>query len=111
MANEQWVEAGGGSSDVTWDREGVLMGKYIGHKEDVGPNKSKLYTIETDDGNVGAWGSTVLDDRMSEVPVGSKVRIECLGKKQSKGGNSFTDFKVQYIPAQDSPAVSSGQGE
>lgn len=116
MSNDEWIEAGGGSSDTIWDRQSVLTGKYVGSKTDVGPNKSMLYTFETEDGNVGAWGATVLDDRMSEIPVGSRVRIECLGKKTSKSGSSFTDFKVQYQPpknslADDAQRVFNGQGE
>lgn len=95
--SEEWLEAGGGSGK-TWDREGVLIGKYISKQDNVGPNNSTMYKlqVEGEDDTTGVWGSTVLDSRFEEVPVGSLVRIECLGKEVSKRGNSFTNYSVKY---------------
>ncbi len=92
-----WTEAGSGTSKA-WDKEGVLVGLYAGMKSNVGPNNSNLYLIEVEGEAeaTGVWGSTVLDGRFEEIPEGSLVKIECLGKKTSKRGNSFTDYKVLY---------------
>lgn len=56
-------------------------------REDVGPNHSKLYSLETEDHkNLDVWGSTVLDSRMVHVKVGDEVKIVYLGLGQKQGG-------------------------
>lgn len=96
-ADDGFIEAGSGSSKA-WDREGVLVGLYAGKKTNVGPNNSNLYLIEVEgeEEQIGVWGSTVLDGRFEEIPEGSLVKIECLGKETSKRGNQFTNYKVLY---------------
>jgi len=75
----------------------TLEGKYIDLEEDVGQYKSKLYTIRTSEGEVKAWGSTVLDELMRKVDLGNEVRITYNGKQPSKSGrNPWKDFKVEY---------------
>jgi len=60
-----------------WDAEPVLEGKYVDLEEDVGPNNSRLYHIQTPDGGIKKiWGCVTLDARMKEVPLNSEVRIE-----------------------------------
>jgi len=73
--------------------EGVLVRK----QEEVGVNKSKLYSIETSDkGVLSVWGSAVLDSRMALVKEGNKIRITYKGLGESKGGkNAPKIFKVE----------------
>ena len=96
MSDTDWTEVGGGSGDNSemWDRTGTIQGKYTNKQVEVGPNKSNIYTIETENGSIGVWGSTVLDTKFEQIPVGSLVKIESLGKVQGKRGNSYNDYRV-----------------
>lgn len=95
MSN-QWKEASV-SSDEVWDRKKPLEGVLKQIKSNVGPNESMMYMIETKDALVGVWGSTVIDTKMQEVPVGSEIRIEPLGETKSpKTQRTYMDFKVLY---------------
>ena len=82
----------------TWDKKAPVQGVLIRTQSDVGPNKSKLYTLKTTDGDVGVWGSTVIDSKFEQIPMNSEVRVEALGVAESKAGKSYNDFKVSYRP-------------
>jgi len=72
--------------------EGILVLK----QEDVGDNKSRMYSIETPEGVKNVWGSAVLDSRMNLVNVGEKVKITYKGLGEAKGGkNAPKIFKVE----------------
>lgn len=77
-----------------WNKENDIEGKLVKTETEVGPNKSKMYTIETDDGPVKVWGSTVLDDKLMGVPQGTWVKIEYEGKLKSKKGAEYHSYKV-----------------
>ncbi len=83
----------------TWkyDKDGdFIEGTLIQVQEEVGMNKSKLYSIETPKGVVSVWGSAVLDSRMVLVQIGSKIRITFKGRAEAKGGkNPAKLFKVE----------------
>jgi len=73
--------------------EGILIRK----QENVGMNKSMLYSVETAPSVVkSVWGAAILDSRMGLVKVGSKVRITYKGLAEAKGGYSPAKiFKVE----------------
>lgn len=71
--------------------EGVLKSK----KVDVGPNDSKAYYLENEDGVFMVWGSTVLDDRMEVISLGEEVRITFKGLKENNKGQDTKIFKVE----------------
>jgi len=73
--------------------EGVL----INVESDVGVNKSMIYSLETSPGVfVSVWGSVILDQRMTLVKVGQKVRITFKGLSEKKAGkNPAKIFKVE----------------
>lgn len=79
--------------------EGVLL-----HKEDAIGELSARYKLENSDGIYLVWGSAVLDDRMSCVSVGEKVRITYKGKSKNKRGQDVKIFKVEKY--RDDPQVS-----
>lgn len=82
----------------TYENDGdVIEGILVKKETDVGENKSNLYSIETSPGQFSSvWGSTVLDQRMSLVVVGSKIRITYKGLGESKAGrNAPKIFKVE----------------
>ena len=74
--------------------EGVL----IAIRHEVGKNKATIYTVEIQPGLFKQiWGSTILDQRMSFVSVGKKIRItyKGLAEKTNKAKNPAKIFKVE----------------
>lgn len=116
--NDNWDDAveANAQSNETWDStsETPIIGKYIGRKDNVGPNQSTIYNlVNEEDGEIwGVWGSAVIDSKFAEIPLNSRVRIEYLGKKPGKRGE-FKDYSVKYkapegaapAPAQAAPTV------
>lgn len=94
---EDWLEVQV-KNDEIWDRKGTLIGKYISVQSEVGPNKSNMYTLKTDEGTVGVWGSTVIDGKFANIPIGSMVKLEPRGKSKSKQGKEYWDFGIYHIP-------------
>ncbi len=101
MANEfdNAVEAGSGSG-TTWDanEQKVIFGTYKHSKSNVGPNDSMVYIVKEDDKDedTSIWGSTVLDTKFADVPLGSRVQVTYLGKTDGKRGQ-YKDYKVVFI--------------
>ena len=96
MTNKKrnWEEVTLADGNV-WDKETPLEGILTKTEQDVGPNKSKMYTVKPDEGEeVKVWGSTVLDDKLLGVPQGTYVRIEYEGKLKSKKGTEYHSYKV-----------------
>lgn len=98
MKDDGFVEVTAENSP-TWDRIAPITGKLVGVKSNVGENESMLYTLQTDNGNIGVWGSTVLDTKFAGIQNGSMVKIEPLGKQKSeKTGRTYNDFRVFVKP-------------
>lgn len=88
---------------------GVIEGQYIELRENVGMNSATIYMVQTEKhGVLSVWDTTVLRDKMAEVPVGSLVRITCLGDQvPKKGGKAYVGFDVEY---DDSPRFKEAKG-
>ena len=84
-----------------------VEGVYCSRKDNIGQNAATMYEVRTQEhGLLSIWDTTVLKDKMNEVPVGSEVLIECLGEQPSKsGGKSYLGFKVMFKEA---PMVEAG---
>src|SRR3990167_11148253 len=93
MTDRKWVEKTLENSEV-WNKEKPIEGSLVKTESEIGPNKSKMYTIKTQDGEVKVWGSTVLDDKLLGVPVGTYLKIEYEGKLKSKKGTEYHSYKV-----------------
>lgn len=96
---QDWTEAGNGGE--AWKPENVgdtITGTYKSLKTNVGINKSNIYVLQEEgkDETTSVWGSTVLDGRFEEIPVGSLVKIEYLGKEKGKSPQPYKNFKVLY---------------
>lgn len=65
-------------------------------RTEVGPNKSMLYEFDLDNGEkASVWGSAGLDNTMSEVQTGTKVKIVFEGLKTNENtGREFKAFRV-----------------
>lgn len=96
-----WTEVGGGDGADMWDRQGSVQGVYTTSRSGVGPNKSMVYTLKTDKGEIGVWGSTVLDSKFEQIERGSEVKVTSLGKAKSQTGKEYNDFKVEVKPVED----------
>lgn len=108
------VEAGTASGE-TWKPENagdLIFGTYKAHKSNVGTNDSEVYVIREDgkEEDTSVWGSTVLDARMEEVPINSRVKIEFLGLKDGKR-TQYKDYRVVYVANADAQKVAEIIGE
>ena len=74
-----------------------IEGELLRVQDNVGPNASKLYSIDTPEGVKSVWGATILDERMALVKVGDKVKItfKGLSEQKTKGKNPAKIFKVE----------------
>lgn len=82
----------------TYEKDGdSITGVLIKKESDVGENKSMLYSLETKQGEfTSVWGSIILDQRMSLIKVGEKIRITYKGLGEKKAGkNPPKIFKVE----------------
>lgn len=94
MAEDKWSEVSIESSE-TWDKKEPVQGLLVDKKTNVGDNASNLYVIETADGNIGVWGSAVLDTKFSNIKVGTEVKVEFVGKVTNpKTKREYNDYKV-----------------
>jgi len=71
----------------------TVFGEYVGVQTDVGPNKSRLYTLSCPKGNgesfqVAVWGSTAIDRLIDSayppIQQGDRIAITYLGEKSTK---------------------------
>ena len=72
-----------------------LIGRYLRRKEGISKNNSTLHIfLRGDTGEeVGVWGSTKLDDLMSNVAFDTIVELTYLGKKQGEQ-NEYKDWQL-----------------
>lgn len=84
-------------TDWKYDKDGdFIEGFLLRIQDEVGINKSKLYSIETPNGVLNVWGATILDSRMALVKIGSKVKITFKGLAEPQAGkNAAKIFKVE----------------
>jgi len=101
--DNEWIKVEGiTQNDATmWEYENeddTLSGVYKGRKENVGPNGSNIYYVETkDEGVKSFWSSALLDDRFKNIQEGDEVKLVYKGKQKSeKTGRSYHNFEVFY---------------
>lgn len=76
-------------------------GYYLGTRQVDSPRsksgKSALHFLQTPKGNLGVWGKTDLDRKLSNVPAGTMVRITQSGTVPTPNGDMYK-FKVEVDP-------------
>ena len=84
-------------TDWTYEKDGdFIEGILIRVQENIGPNQSMLYSIETSEEVKSVWGATILDQRMALVKVGEKIKITYKGLAKAKAGKKPAKiFKVE----------------
>lgn len=80
-----------------------IEGFFIGTRQ-VPSAKSKsgfasLHVLQTEKGNVGVWGKTNLDQKMTAVKAGQLIRISFTGMVETKN-NPMYKYRVQVDPSQ-----------
>lgn len=71
--------------------EGYFLGsREVENKRGV----SKLHFLQTSKGNLGVWGTTDLNRKLAQAPVGSMVRITSTGTKPTPNGDMYT-YRVE----------------
>lgn len=56
--------------------------------------ESKLHFLQTQNGNLGIWGTTDLNRKLGQVGAGDKVRITSTGTKPTPNGDMYT-YRVE----------------
>lgn len=72
--------------------EGYYLGSRTTDTGKFGP--SKLHFLKTPKGNVGVWGKTDMDKKLSDVIPGTMIRISTNGSRETKFGIQHL-FKVE----------------
>lgn len=84
--------------NVKWEKAGQeVEGTYKKVLDGQGKQQNSfVYTIETEEGVVQSfWGTKVLDDQLSNVEIGSYIKVVYKGKVKAKsGGMQYHDFEV-----------------
>ena len=107
QTNDDWKVAGGSASMYNPDYENasfkpekvgeMVEGLYMGKREHIGENDSTAYSLIDDKSkkNITVWESAVIKTKFSEIPVGSKVQVEYIGKPE---GKKYYNYEVRYLP-------------
>lgn len=56
--------------------------------------ESKIHFLQTPNGNLGLWGTTDLNRKLGQAPVGAMVRVTSTGTKSTPNGEMYT-YKVE----------------
>lgn len=100
ILNEKDIDLGevtGGSLNPAWDykKDKEIFGIYQGMQTKVGPNLSNMYNILTKKGVIGIWGTTMLDARFINIPIGNYVKLVYLGKATNpKTKRQYHNFQI-----------------
>lgn len=92
-----WGEPVQPTGYIKWDKPGrVVVGKYIRSEEKLGKNNQPnfIHFLDADGEEVQFWGTTILNDLLSEVAPGTLVRIEFTGERAVPNGK-IKDFVVR----------------
>ena len=70
-------------------------GYYIGSRTvENKRGESKIHFLQTPKGNLGLWGTTDLNRKLGQVPVGTMVKVTSTGTKRTPNGDMYT-YKVE----------------
>lgn len=56
--------------------------------------ESKIHFLQTSKGNLGLWGTTDLNRKLGQAPVGSMVRVTSTGTRPTPNGDMYV-YKVE----------------
>ncbi len=93
---ETTTQIGGKDKKTGKSNPKSVEGYYIGFKPTTskfGPGK--IHVFQTENGNLGVWGKTDMDNKLSTVIPGHMTRVTFTGTVPSKKGNDMWKFKVE----------------
>lgn len=95
VEDPEWEEQGEGTV-IEFKKEGdEVTGVLIALEKDIGPHKSKLYSLKQENGEVfKVWGSKVLDSRMAAIDFGTEIKIKYIKQEKPEKGNAYKVFSV-----------------
>jgi|SRR5215471_8690461 len=107
-ADDQFTEVAAEESptSVVLDRGDVFKGVYVGPQHVTDPNTGKEWDqflfragpnhdgIDQDE--LCALGGKAIEDGMGGVPVGARVRLECVKEIDTRKGNPYKSVKITY---------------
>lgn len=95
---EKTIALGGFNKKLKKDNPIQIEGYFLGSKTVDSPKskggKAKLHVLLTAEGNVGVWGKTDLDRKLSSVNPGNMVRLTHDGMVPTKNGEMYR-YKVE----------------
>lgn len=93
----------------------VVGDVFIGVLIESAPKQEKSnsrYYFENSEGRHLVWGTTILDQKLSQVEPGTPVRIEFKEEKKLEGGRTLKIFKVSTPKPEEKKADDTGdQGD
>ena len=99
VSSDGWIESQTGQfgNIVQWDSEGVVLeGVFQGLHEG---KYGMLVDVYTTEGLRSASATVMLDQKLSEIPVGSDIRITFIGYIETKTGRALKNFEVLFRPS------------
>jgi len=95
------ISLGGFNKKTRQDNPTQITGYFLGTRKVASPKAksgfSYLHIFQTEEGNVGVWGKTDLDRKMTALTsnLGALVRVTQKGSKPTKNGNDMYMFRVE----------------
>lgn len=121
----EWQNAetlGGFAPSPRWEKPGeALFGTYVGMRDNIGPNNSRVYEIMAHMGPdknpelTAVWGSTAIDrmfdSAFPKIKAGDKIGIIYIGEKATKRAqNPVKLFHLKVLRPGDKGATSMNNG-
>lgn len=85
-----------GKQRFPWNEQEPLMGVLADRHFKVPPHNGTLYIVENEAGDqYSFWGNTVLNEKLSGLPIGTIIRIEPLGLAMSRQTNrEYKNYRI-----------------
>ena len=83
---------------IDWKVDKTLEGVYVSTKNvTTTKGETKIHTVEKKGGkNIDVWTNTMLGNFFGNIPEGTEIKLEYLGKEKGKSGNEYHNFKLEY---------------
>lgn len=93
LSADTTISLGGFNKKLKKDNPTSVEGYYLGKKE-VADQKKKsgksfIYILQTPKGNLGVWGKTDMDRKMTQVATGNMIRITHVGMTPTPNGEMY----------------------
>lgn len=99
LEGEDWIKESSGDVPIhEFVEYEPLQGVLVEKRENVGANNSMMYVLEKKDGQrVSFWGSSIIDQRMSNKQPGQELAIMYKGEaKSEKTGRKYKDYEFAF---------------